>query len=238
MKPITAVMTIPAISLALLLALPAASGAQTSATSEQATEVRYEISAERSWLRVLVYRGGLLGGLGHNHVVSHNELSGSVWVQAEPLRASFAVELVVADFDIDNADNRAIEGDDFPGAVPAKDIAGTRKNLLGRKLLDAANFPTIQLQSADIRGDLPDIDVPLVISVRGSEHTLVVPATINLAGDRFVATGQVTIRHRDIGLSPFKAAFGALRVRDEMLVKFALHGDKVVDDHNVNNKHQ
>ena len=60
----------------------------------------------------------------------------------------------------------------------------------------------------------------------GKEHPLAVPATVILTEDSFVATGQISISHRDIGLKPFKAALGTLRVRNEMVLRFEIHGNR------------
>lgn len=186
--------------------------------------VQYRLDTERSWLRVLVYKGGLLGALGHNHVVSHNDISGTVALLDAPRRAEIALALEVAGFVVDDAQLRGIEGDDFSGEVAAKDIAATRSNMLGEKLLSAATFPTIRIVSTANLNTLPNIELKAIVTVLGREHPLVVAATAELTENSLVATGELSISHADIGLSPFTAAFGALRVRDSLVLKFELHG--------------
>lgn len=189
-----------------------------------ALESRYEIEREKSRLRVLVYRGGLLGGLGHNHVVSNGDLTG--WAMHDPVSqsVSFSLALKVADFVIDDPAARAAEGDDFPGEMSPKDIAGTRKNMLGRKLLDADNHDQIIVRSGKTSGEFPDITFDVTVTLKGQEYPLSVPATVQLSESGFVAEGELGISHRDIGLKPFRAAFGALRVADRLVLKFELHG--------------
>jgi len=52
--------------LVLAIALPLASPAQDLSAGEDAEPVQFRIDGDSSWLRVLVYRGGLLRGFGHN----------------------------------------------------------------------------------------------------------------------------------------------------------------------------
>ena len=194
------------------------------ASNQASSGAHYRIDSERSWLRVLVYRDGLLSGLGHNHVVSHNDISGTIVLLGEPLQADIAIELKVAEFVVDDAQLRIAEGDDFSGQVSNKDIAGTRSNMLGKKLLSADSFPTIRIQSTAGVETLPKIELDVIVTVLDREHHLVVPATVVLSENAFVATGELSISHSDIGLSPFNAVFGALQVRDRLDLKFEMHG--------------
>lgn len=174
----------------------------------------------------MVYRGGLLGGLGHNHVVSHQDFTGSVTLDSGTELEQFAININVADFVVDDPAHRAAEGDDFSGEMSDKSIKGTTKNMLGRKLLDAENFPALTVQSTSSSGNYPDLEFDVIVTVLGKEHPLTVPATVVLTEDSFVATGQISTSHRDIGLKPFKAGLGTVRVRNEMVLRFEIHGDR------------
>ena len=206
------------------------SSAKDVASNRAVSSAQYQIDNEQSWLRVLVYRGGLLGALGHNHVVSHHDITGKIALMGEPLYAEIDLELKVAKFIIDDAQLRTIEGDDFPGEVANKDIAATRSNMLGEKLLSADKFPTIKIQSTTSVETLPDIELKATVTVLGRDYPLVVPATVDLSKHSFVATGELSVSHAEIGLSPFKAAFGALRVSDTLALKFELHGTTINQD--------
>jgi len=133
--------------LVLAIALPLASPAQDLSAGEDAEPVQFRIDGDSSWLRVLVYRGGLLRGFGHNHVVSNNNLTGTVTVPQDPLKSTLMLEFRVADLVVDEPELRTLEGDDFRRQISPKDIAGTRANMLGKKLLQADQFPSIEIRS-------------------------------------------------------------------------------------------
>ena len=190
--------------------------------------VRFHIDSESSWLRVLVYRGGLLRGFGHNHIVSHNEIKGTVTLGQNPLQSELIVEFSVADLTVDDPQLRALAGPDFPGQISEKDIAGTRSNMLGKKLLQAEQFPSIQIRSEQITGSMPDIEVEASVVVRGVEFTVVFPVRVELSSDSFVASGELEITHADMGLKPFKAVLGTLRVRDTLILNYEISGQRTI----------
>lgn len=183
---------------------------------------RYRIASDDSELRILVYRAGALAKLGHNHVIATRNLSGEIILGTAPGGSSFDLEFPVASLEVDDADLRAEEGPEFSSAVDAEDSAGTRRNMLGPKLLDADTHSQIQITSSTIKGDFPNVVVTVVLTVKGSEHELLVPASINTFDGGLIAIGRLRIGHEDIGLTPFQARFGALRVADELLVKFRI----------------
>jgi polyisoprenoid-binding protein YceI len=161
---------------------------------------------------------------GHYHVISHHGISGTVELAPNPLESTFTLELAVADLDVDNPTSRALEGDDFEKEVPQKDIDGTRANMLGEKLLNAEQFPTIKIRSTAIEGSMPDVNIVTTIIVTGIENTVTFPASIELAEDSFVASGELEITHEELGLSPFTAMGGALSVGDVLVLKYEISG--------------
>jgi hypothetical protein len=76
----------------LALLVPHASPAQ----YDDSGAMRFEIDSESSWLHILVYRGGLLRGLGHNHVVSLNEITGTVTVGQDPLQSELILNYEIS----------------------------------------------------------------------------------------------------------------------------------------------
>lgn len=224
--PILAMLAV--LVLVFAIALPLASPAQDLSPGADADPARFRIDSDSSWLRVLVYRGGLLRGFGHNHVVSHNDLTGTVTVPQDPLKSTLVLEFRVADLVVDEPELRAIEGDDFRRQISPKDIAGTRANMLGEKLLQADQFPSIEVRSGKITGSMPHIEVEATVFVRGAEFPITFPASVDLSNDSFVASGELKIGHAEIGLSPFKAVLGTLRVRDVLVLKYEISGMRVI----------
>ena len=160
-------------------------------------------------------------------MISLNDLAGTVTVPQDPLQATLMLEFKVADLMVDETGSRALEGDDFRGQISQKAIAGTRVNMLGKKLLRAEQFPSIQIRSQKITGRIPNIDIEATVVVRGAEFAVVFPARVTLSNESFVASGEAEIRHAEIGLSPFKAGFGTLKVRDTLVLKYEISGLRI-----------
>jgi len=208
----------------LAIAVPLASQAQESATNKE-----FRVDSDASWLRVLAYPDGPLRRFGHHHVISHHGISGIVEVAPKPLESTFTLELTVQGLVVDDPAMRELEGEDFEAEVPQKDIDGTRGNMLGERLLNAEQFPTIQIQSTAIEGSMPDVNIVTTITVTGMEQTVRFPASIELADDSFVASGQLDIMHGELGLSPFTAMGGALSVGDLLVLKYEISGALATD---------
>ncbi|MGI9263143.1 MAG: YceI family protein [Woeseiaceae bacterium] len=214
----------------LALTSPFASHAQVAATYEEPTANRvFRVDSEASWLRVLAYPDGPLKRFGHHHVIAHRGFTGIVDVAPDPLDSTFALEIAVADLEVDKAEMRALEGEDFEDEVPQKDIDGTRANMLGEKLLHGDQFPTIRIQSSAIEGSLPDVNIVTTLLVKGMEQSVSFPASITLTEDAFVASGELEITHGGLGLSQFTAMGGALSVRDLLVLKYEISGTLAPD---------
>lgn len=213
--------------LSLLLTMLAIAASLAIQAQEPTSTKVFRVDSDASWLRVLATPDGPLRRFGHHHVISHHGISGTVEVAPNPLESTFMLELVVADFDVDDPAMRGLEGEDYAGEVPQKDKDGTRANMLGERLLNAAQFPTIEIQSTAIEGSMPDVNIVTTIIVAGMENTVAFPANIELTDDSFVAGGQLEIMHEELGLSPFTAMGGALSVGDTLILKFEISGAPV-----------
>lgn len=211
----------------LAIAAPRAGQAQDAASNEV-----FRVDSDASWLRVLAYPDGPLKRFGHSHVISHHGISGRIEVAPNPLDSSIMLEITVADFAVDNAALRALEGEEFAAEVPQKDIDGTKANMLGEKLLDGEQFATIKVQSSEIDGDMPDVNIVATVIVTGTEQTVTFPASIQLSDGAFLASGQLEITHAELGLEPFKAMGGALSVRDLLVLKYEISGKRAMEVEN------
>lgn len=187
-----------------------------------AAALRHAIRAELSDVRFLVYRAGALAELGHNHVVQAKNFRGEVWLADDIHQSSLAIELPVSDFVVDNEAARADEGAEFFPQPDDEAVAGTRKNMLGEKVLDAARYPTIAIRSLRLSGPAWGMDVALRIKMHGVERELVVPVAVEHRGDTIVATAFFPIRQRDFGITPMSVLGGALQVADTLKVRLRI----------------
>jgi polyisoprenoid-binding protein YceI len=187
----------------------------------------YDIVADASLLTILVYRGGALASAGHNHVIASHALRGTIYVPRDVPASSFEVHFDVATLTVDEAELRAqLANPDFPAEVPESAKQGTRRNMLGEALLDAAHNPEIELRAVRVErpaaAGAADADTVLAhvqSTVRGEVRTFVVPLRYRLGNGEVTVTGEFPLRQSDLGLTPFSALLGALQVQDEMHVR-------------------
>ncbi|MGH8326427.1 MAG: YceI family protein, partial [Steroidobacteraceae bacterium] len=187
----------------------------------------FEVVSAESRLTVLVYRAGALAALGHNHVVSCRCLSGIVYLPRDPLRAGFDLRVAVSGLTVDDPGLRAAEHSrDFPSEGSASAREGTRHNMLSAALLNAVAYPRITLRSEGLRpsadGKRGDVVAQVLVRVAGQERSIAVPMHYDIRADAVVATGEFPLKLTDLGLAPFSAAGGALKVKDEMTVRLSL----------------
>jgi hypothetical protein len=181
----------------------------------------FRVDPAASLLTIRVYRGGALARAGHNHLIASHSMSGVVRVPDDPLLASFEVHVPVAELVVDEEALRAQEGEDFPPGVPEDAKEGTRRNMLGPSLLEAERFPEIVLLSeAFQRGAEGGLEAQVRVIVRDRASSVVVPVTYEIRGDELHVQGELPLKQTDLGLTPFSLFGGALRVLDEMKVRF------------------
>ena len=198
----------------------------TSQVQAETSGKEMKISSEDSWIRILAYPDGPLSHLGHHHVISHHNIIGIVDVASDLFKSNIVLELAVADFKVDDPILRKLEGGDFDGEVPQKDIDGTRVNMLGEDLLNVNQFPTIKVYSVSMSGNLPDINIMASVNIKGADYIAEFPVNIELGENSFVASGQIEITHSELGLSPFTALGGLLSVRDVLIFKYEISGSQ------------
>src|SRR5215472_14869444 len=108
----------------------------------------FDLVAAESLITIRVYRGGTLASAGHNHLIASHTLVGTVYVPDDVMKSSIELHLAVAELTVDEPQLRAQEGgSDFQGDVPQSARDGTRRNMLGPAVLDAAEYPEVVLRS-------------------------------------------------------------------------------------------
>lgn len=179
-----------------------------------------KVIAEESLLQILVYRGGAMARLGHNHVIASHQLSGVVYQTDDPLATRFDIQLPVNELTVDEPALREAAGADFPPGVPQSARDGTRTNMLSATLLDGSNYPTIRLRAMDVRAAGDGYDAGVEVTVKDLTQVLRVPVQLQRGDGGIVARGEFPLTQSQLGLKPFSAAMGSLVVLDEMHVRF------------------
>jgi polyisoprenoid-binding protein YceI len=186
----------------------------------------YQVDPAGSQLAILVYRGGKLSRLGHNHVMTSQEVTGRVWVHPEFSRSGFELAFPVAKLVVDDAEARRAAGGDFPPDIPQSDKDGTRKNMLKPEVLDGDHYAEVKLRSAKIAGTLAEPQVTAHITIKDASRDVEVPVKIGVEGAKLSASGEFDILQSDFGIKPFSVALGALEVQDRLHIKFTIVAQK------------
>jgi polyisoprenoid-binding protein YceI len=201
-------------------AAPAPAAPQSGAQSVEGREFRVDSAA--SLLTIRVYKGGTLSRAGHNHVIASHALTGVAYVPEDPTRASFDIHLPVNELTVDEDALRAQEGPDFPPGVPEDAKAGTRRNMLGAAVLESDRYPEIVLQSEAIQRGAEGLQAQVRVIVRDRASSVIVPIQYEIRGEELQVAGEVSLRQTDLGLTPFSLFGGALRVLDDINVRFRI----------------
>ena len=192
-------------------ALPSAQAART-----------YAIDAAASTLHILVYRGGTLARLGHNHVVSSRSLQGSIWRGGALAGSGFDITVPVNDLIVDDSAARAAEGEDFAASVSQEAKEGTKANMLRETLLDGAHFPDIRIVSVSLQGDANSPTVVTAMRIKNQTSEITLPVTLQFTDASLRVKGEFDIKQTDFGITPLSVALGALQVVDTVRIKFEL----------------
>jgi polyisoprenoid-binding protein YceI len=182
----------------------------------------YQIDPEASTLHILVYRGGTLARLGHNHVISSRSINGSLWQGKTPEDSGFTITVPVTTLIVDDNDARAAEGEDFPLNITEEARQGTKTNMLRETLLDSVRYPHISIQSVRLQDHS---GAPLVVAslrIKDQTRQITLPVTLQSANDKLQVKGEFEIKQTDFGITPLNVAMGALLVLDTIKIKFEL----------------
>lgn len=160
-----------------------------------------------------VYRGGSLARLGHDHVIASHDLRGFVAPRAQRADLYLRLDRLV----VDEPELRKQAG--FDTQPSDEDIAGTRRNMLTS--MEAERFPFALVRiTSDGGSEEPLMNV--TVAAHGVERTVRVPVHVEASGGSLVATGRVALKQTDFGVTPLSVLGGAITVKDEMTVRFAI----------------
>lgn len=185
----------------------------------------FRINAAASTLHVLVYRGGRLGRLGHNHVISSDSIQGSLWRGPSLQDSGFTIAVPVNTLIVDDNNARAAEGEDFPLNVTEEAKQGTKTNMLRETLLDGAHYPEISIVCLGLQGDTEAPIALAALRIKDQTRQVSVPVRVSSIDGRLHVKGAFNIQQTDFGITPLNIGLGALLVLDTIQIKFELVAD-------------
>jgi YceI-like domain len=157
-------------------------------------------------------------------VIASHDLEGSAYVPENLSGVSFEVHVPVNLLTVDEEALRAQAGPDFPPGVPEEAKTGTKRNMLGTALLDGDRYPQIVLQSETVRRAATGegVEAQVRVIVRDQANSVIVPLRYTLDGSTLEVTGELPLKQTDLGLTPFTLFGGALRVEDDIKLRFRI----------------
>ena len=197
-------------------------GTAGSASSTAPPGERFLLEAGTSKLWIQLRPDGPLARAGHSHVISSTSLRGEVLLAARLEASTCAFSLPVDSLVVDDPVERAATGGEYAAPLDQEARDGTRAHMLGEDQLDAVRHPLLHLACVAAAGDAGHVQLTLLAQVAGHESHLVLPAQWRREGCRIDAEGEADVTQSSLGLTPFSALLGALRVADTMRLRYEL----------------
>lgn len=170
-----------------------------------------------SWLRVWTHKAGLLARAAHDLCLESRGLR--VELTREGAGARLSVTVPVASLRVLGQ----VRAGGRVEPLGPKDHAEIEDNLRGPRVLDAARHPEVRWEGA---GALPvgagEARLEGRLTVLGAARALPLRAALREEGGGVRAEGQVELRQTELGITPFSALLGALKVKDEVQVGWSL----------------
>ena len=179
----------------------------------QASHSAHRIVAGESLIAITVRRGGPLARMGHDHVVATRQVEGFVDIEQGHSELRFRLDQLA----VDEAALRKEAGLDTQPSVDA--IDGTRRNMFS-KVLQADAYPWVQVRATFEPGTKDRLRAD--ITLHGVTREYKVPLQLREDGATVLASGAFTVKQTDFGITPFAVFGGALAVKDELELKFAI----------------
>jgi len=180
------------------------------------------VDSATSVIVIEVYRGGSLARLGHDHVIASHEVRGLIAPRAQRADLYLRLDQLV----VDEPDLRKQAG--FDTQPSDEDIAGTRRNMLTSMEADAFPYALVRLAGSGADGRVRELEEKIdqtfdvTITAHGFARTVTAPVRLETRAGILVATGGVTLKQTDFGVTPLSVLGGAIQVKDEVTVRFAI----------------
>lgn len=184
---------------------------------------------------VVTHKAGIAKGLAHNHLIHSNKhvvgFDGS-----NPSDLSLVLEVMVDGLVVDDPDKtskyseRLIELEiltEAYGTVSEKDRLKIRKAMLGKKQLNAKEYPEIKAKLLEVKeeqGKLGALEtthrLKVSFEIMGQKKDVTFKGKMSMDPQRFKVEAFGSVALSDFGIKPYSALFGA--ISNEDIVHFML----------------
>jgi polyisoprenoid-binding protein YceI len=174
-----------------------------------------DIDVEKSRIYVLVGKKGL----GHEHGVEGKIKSGAIDLGAAKDPGAIEFDMVSFAADTDEA-RKSVE---LKGTIGESTRDKVTRTMLGPEVLDVEEFPTatFKIKTQEMRKGKKEGDSVVLkgdFTLHGQTQPLSITAKLERTKSRSHLSGSFTILQSDFGITPYKAALGAVGVTDELKI--------------------
>lgn len=168
----------------------------------------YNIVPAESSFTVFVGKAGALSFLAHDHNIAVKTFSGHVIVP-DAGAAQGSLEL-----DIDARSLALLD------KISDKDRAEITKSM-NDVVLESAKFPKITFRSVSVSNvNGANLTVNGDLTLHGVTKRIAVPVTVSATPQLLRATGKYVLKQTDFGITPYSAAAGSIKVKNEVVLNF------------------
>jgi polyisoprenoid-binding protein YceI len=167
----------------------------------------------RGHFKIHVGTGGLFGGLGHEHSIEAQKVTGCAMIDSNDVaRSSVKLEFPTADI-------RVID----PGESE-KDRTEVQKTM-ETQVLRVSEYPRVTFESTGVEPDgaLNRLRLRGNLTIRGKTVAVVIPVMVTRMSDgTYRAAGEYKFKQSSFLIKPIQLAGGTVKVKDELQTEFEL----------------
>lgn len=176
----------------------------------------YRVNPKESQIEIHLYKGGLLGSLGDNHLISLTHFTGKA--------------------DLSKPDGWTAELSGEAGSLTVIDPWGNpterkevQDTMLGPEQIDVSHFPSIELHSLSFDPVDHNKVWRLVANVKLHGVTRKVQFSLDCHenGNKLQIQGKKMFKLTDFDIQPYSAAFGTVKVKNDFLVTYNVVLDRI-----------
>lgn len=170
----------------------------------------YQLIAAESSFTVFVGKAGALSFLAHDHNIAVRSFAGRV-VVPEAGAEQGSLELDIEAKSLVLLDK-----------ISDKDRAEITKSM-NDAVLETSKFPKITFRSVGVSNvNGASLTVNGDLTLHGVTKRIAVPVTLAATPQQLRATGKYVLKQTDFGITPYSAAGGSIKVKNEVILSFNL----------------
>jgi hypothetical protein len=181
----------------------------------------YRLDPDGTQIDVLVRPDGPLARFGHDHVIAVRDAEGFLLLAETEGGSRADLRFAVGRLGVDEPQARRRHGLD--AGPDAADVAGTRDNLF-QHVLDAEACPWVTVSLSAFGRVDEHWSADVAIDINGRLYRARQPFRLRFDAGVPVVEGFLVLRQTELGLQPFAALGGGMRVADPLEIHFRLQG--------------